>query len=94
MAQKSTYSYVVGGSGANMNEQPRGRIGTATASLSHASDSELLTRLSRDFTAILIGYNIPREDARRVAAQAVEPVRQHLVMTGSVLRLCAFNKLD
>jgi hypothetical protein len=53
----------------------------------HAGDATLLRRLTLDFTAILIGYNIPREDARRVAAQAVEPVREHFAVTGSVLRL-------
>jgi hypothetical protein len=56
-------------------------------SISHNADSNLLKRLTLDFTAILIGYNIPREDARRVAAQAIEPVREHFVTTGSVLRL-------
>jgi len=53
----------------------------------HAADENLLKRLALDFTAILIGYNIPREDARRVAAQAVQPVREHFATTGSVLRL-------
>jgi hypothetical protein len=51
------------------------------------SNAGLLKRLTLDFTAILIGYNIPREDARRVAAQAIEPVRQHFALSGSVLRL-------
>ena len=53
----------------------------------HATEENLLKRLALDFTAILIGYNIPREDARRVAAQAVQPVREHFATTGSVLRL-------
>jgi len=51
------------------------------------ADANLLKRLTLDFTAILIGYNVPREDARRVAAQAIQPVRDHLAATGSVLRL-------
>lgn len=55
--------------------------------VAHDGDANLLKRLTLDFTAILIGYNIPREDARRVAAQAVEPVREHFAATGSVLRL-------
>jgi len=53
----------------------------------HVADASLLKRLTLDFTAILIGYNIPREDARRVAAQAIQPVREHFASTGSVLRL-------
>jgi hypothetical protein len=51
------------------------------------SSAGLLRRLTLDFTAILIGYNIPREDARRVAARAIEPVREHFAVTGSTLRL-------
>ncbi len=56
-------------------------------SIPHVADAHLLKRLTLDFTAILIGYNIPREDARRVAAQAIEPVREHFAVSGSVLRL-------
>jgi hypothetical protein len=50
-------------------------------------DSNLLRQLALDFTAILIGYNIPREEARKVAAQAIVPVREHFAASGSVLRL-------
>ena len=53
----------------------------------HNADANLLKRLTLDFTAILIGYNVPREDARRVAAQAVEPVREHFAADGATLRL-------
>ncbi|MGC2108404.1 MAG: hypothetical protein WA655_02740 [Candidatus Korobacteraceae bacterium] len=53
----------------------------------YIADANLLKRLTLDFTAILIGYNVPREDARRVAAQAIQPVRDHLAATGSVLRV-------
>ena len=56
-------------------------------SVAYLADANLLKRLTLDFTAILIGYNVPREDARRVAAQAIQPVRDHLAATGSVLRL-------
>ncbi len=56
-------------------------------SVSHLADANLLKRLTLDFTAILIGYNLPREDARRVAALAVEPVREHFASSGLVLRL-------
>ncbi len=55
--------------------------------VAHFADANLMKRLTLDFTAILIGYNIPREDARRVAAQAIEPVREHFAASGSVLRL-------
>ncbi len=53
----------------------------------HVGDAALLKRLTLDFAAILIGYNIPREDARRVASQAVEIVRLHYASSGAVLRL-------
>lgn len=53
----------------------------------HVTDANLLRMLALDFTAILIGYNIPREDARRVAEQAIGPVREHFAVSGSVLRL-------
>ncbi len=53
----------------------------------HVADGNLLRMLALDFTAILIGYNIPREDARRVAEQAIGPVREHFAISGSVLRL-------
>jgi hypothetical protein len=56
----------------------------------HLADANLLKMLALDFTAILIGYNIPREDARRVADQAIEPVRQHFADKDSVLRLMRF----
>jgi hypothetical protein len=56
-------------------------------SVSHGADDSLFRRLTLDFTAILIGYNIPREDARRVATQAIQPVREHFAVTGSVLRV-------
>lgn len=56
-------------------------------SLPRVADANLLKRLTLDFTAILIGYNLPREEARRVAAQAIEPVREHFAVTGSILRL-------
>ncbi len=59
----------------------------AAPSVPQIVEANLLKRLTLDFTAILIGYNLPREDARRVAAQAVEPVRQHFAASGSVLRL-------
>jgi hypothetical protein len=59
----------------------------AATSVSHPTDANLIKRLTLDFTAILIGYNIPREDARRVAAQAIEPVREHFAASGAVLRL-------
>ncbi|HEY5176895.1 MAG TPA: hypothetical protein VII95_15160 [Terriglobales bacterium] len=49
--------------------------------------------LTLDFTTILIGYNIPREDARRVAAQAVEPVLEHFSVSGTVLRRRGFSKI-
>jgi hypothetical protein len=53
----------------------------------HVGAAALMKRLTLDFAAILIGYNIPREDARRVAAQAVETVRAHYAASGAVLRL-------
>lgn len=52
----------------------------------------LLKMLALDFTTILIGYNIPREEARRVAARAIEPVREHFAVSGRVLRRCAFKE--
>lgn len=55
--------------------------------LSNVSHAALLKRLTLDFAAILIGYNLPREDARRVAAQAVETVEVHFAASGAVLRL-------
>ena len=50
-------------------------------------NSRLLDRLSADFAAILIGYNLPRSDARRVAQQAVAPVQQYLASSETVFRL-------
>jgi hypothetical protein len=50
-------------------------------------DYSLLERLTRDFTAILVGYNLSREDARRVAAEAVKSVREEFVSRGHVLRI-------
>jgi hypothetical protein len=53
----------------------------------HVGTAALMKRLTLDFAAILIGYNIPREDARRVAAKAVETVRVYYAASGAVLRL-------
>ena len=55
-------------------------------SASRASADYLLKMMTLDFTAILIGYNLARDDARRVAAQAVEPVREHFANSDAVLR--------
>ncbi len=51
-----------------------------------AAEDRLLKMLTLDFTAILVGYNLARDDARRVAAQAVKPVVEHFANSGSVLR--------
>jgi|BarGraIncu00222A_1022003.scaffolds.fasta_scaffold204339_1 hypothetical protein len=55
--------------------------------------NRLLSRLCADFTAILIGYNLPREDARRVAAQAVEPVQQYFSNSGTIFRVLRLRDL-
>ena len=55
--------------------------------VSHVADASLLKRLTLDLTAILIGYNIPREVARQLAAQTVERVREHFAVGGSILRI-------
>lgn len=60
----------------------------------HPVDANVLKLLSIDFAAILVGYNLPRKEARRVAAQAVEPVRKHCVASGRVLRRVRFSKRD
>lgn len=39
-----------------------------------------------DFTAILIGYGLPRDEARIIAAKAVQAAKQHLEANPSVLR--------
>ena len=49
-------------------------------------EAHLLKMMTLDFTAILVGYNIERHDARRVAAAAMEPVREHFASSGDVLR--------
>jgi len=49
-------------------------------------NANVLKMVMLDFTAILLGYNLPREDARRVAAKALEPVREHFATSGAVLR--------
>ena len=56
-------------------------------------NSRLIRRLCADFTAILIGYNVPREDAKKVAEQAVEPVRQYFSTSGSMFRLLRLRDL-
>ncbi len=56
----------------------------------HLADANLLNMLALDFAAILIGYNISREDARKVAVQALQPVREHCATSGAVLRLVRF----
>ena len=55
--------------------------------------NRLFSRLCADFTAILIGYNLPREDARRVAAQAVEPVQEYFSNGGTILRVLRLRDL-
>jgi hypothetical protein len=49
-------------------------------------NANVLKMVMLDFTAILLGYNLPREEARQVAAKAVEPVREHFANSGAVLR--------
>jgi hypothetical protein len=39
-----------------------------------------------DFTAILIGYGFEREEAREIAAKAVQVAREHAEATPGVLR--------
>ena len=53
--------------------------------LMEVPNRRLLTLLRLDFTAILIGYNLPPEDARLVASRAVEPVWDHVQRTKGVL---------
>jgi hypothetical protein len=50
-------------------------------------NGNLLRMLTEDFTAILVGYNLSREEARSVAAQALEPVQRHFQASGTPLRL-------
>ena len=62
-------------------------------SVPQIANAKLLKMLTLDFTSILIGYNIPREDARRVAEQAIEPVVEHFSVSGTVLRRRGFSKI-
>jgi len=55
-----------------------------------ARNQRLLTLLMLDFTAILVGYNLPPKDARLVASRAVEPVRDHFQKAATVLRRRGF----
>jgi hypothetical protein len=55
-------------------------------SLSCASSDNLLKMMMFDFTAVLLAYNLPRDEARQVASQVIESVREHCVHTGTVLR--------
>jgi hypothetical protein len=59
-----------------------------------AGRSRLFGRIIADFTAILVGYNLPREDARRVAQQAVEPVQQYLSTSDTVLRVLRLRDIQ
>lgn len=43
-----------------------------------------------DFTAILIGYGFPRDEARVIADKAMQAARQHLEESPSVLRVQRF----
>jgi hypothetical protein len=53
---------------------------------SSAISNHLFSMMILDFTALLLGYNLPRDDARQVASEVVESVREHFVNTGRILR--------
>lgn len=59
-----------------------------------ARNDAILRMVMLDFAAILLGYNLPPDEARRVASQAVQPVREHFLTTGALLRLKRFSKGD
>jgi hypothetical protein len=44
-----------------------------------------------DFTAILIGYGFEREEAREIAAKAVQVAREHVEANPGVLRRNRFG---
>jgi len=80
-----------------MKERPKSgnqEPGIEEAGELQPAETNVLRMLTLDFAAILVGYNIPRDEARRVAAQAIEPVRKHCLASGSVLRRVRFSKLD
>jgi hypothetical protein len=56
--------------------------------------NRLFSRLCADFTAVLIGYNLPREDARKVAEQAVEPVQRYLSTSGTIFRVARLRDIQ
>jgi hypothetical protein len=59
---------------------------TTNDHLSHAASERLFKLMIMDFTAVLLGYNLPRDDARQAASKATESVREHFVATGATPR--------
>lgn len=53
---------------------------------SRTINDNLLRMMMFDFTAVLLGYNLPRDEARQVASEVIESVRQHYLHTGTTLR--------
>ena len=52
---------------------------------SRAANGRLFRMMVLDFTAILLGYNLPRDNARLVASRIAEQVRGHFASTGAIL---------
>ena len=57
-----------------------------TIQLTQETNTHLFRMMMLDFTAILLGYNLPRDEARQVASAAVDVVRDHVMSTGTTLR--------
>jgi len=54
--------------------------------LPQAAAERLFKLMAMDFAAVLLGYNLPRDDARQVASKATDSVREHFIATGAALR--------
>ncbi len=54
--------------------------------LQQTTTHNLFNMMMLDFTAILVGYNLPRKEAKRLASKAVNPVREYFATTDAVLR--------
>lgn len=67
-------------------------VGFREEDVEYHKTMNLLARLSADFTAILLGYNLPRNDARRIAQEAVEPVREYFNTADREFRLIRLRK--
>ena len=59
---------------------------TTNDRLPQAVAERLFRLMTMDFAAVLLSYNLPRDDARQVASRATDSVREHFMTTGATLR--------